>query len=47
MTRAGLFLLPSTLAMLIAGSQTGRLEKRFGSKPPLLAGAALALLSFL
>jgi EmrB/QacA subfamily drug resistance transporter len=40
-TGAGLFLAPSTLAMLIAGSQTGRLEKRFGSKPPLLAGAAL------
>jgi MFS family permease len=37
---AGLFLVPSTLAMLVAGSQTGRLEKRFGSKPPLLAGAA-------
>ena len=37
-TAAGLFLVPSTLAMLIAGSQTGRLEKRFGSKPPLLAG---------
>lgn len=38
-TGAGLFLAPSTLAMLIAGAQTGRLEKRFGSKPPLLAGA--------
>jgi EmrB/QacA subfamily drug resistance transporter len=46
-TGAGLFMLPSTMAMLIVGSQTGRLEKRFGSKPPLLAGAALALLSFL
>jgi EmrB/QacA subfamily drug resistance transporter len=40
-TGAGLFLAPSTLAMLVAGSQTGRLEKRFGSKPPLLTGAAL------
>src|SRR5205085_11668848 len=39
-TGAGLFLLPSTLAILVAGAQTGRLEKRFGSKPPLLAGAA-------
>jgi MFS family permease len=38
-TGAGLFLLPSTLAILVAGAQTGRLEKRFGSKPPLLAGA--------
>ncbi len=37
-TQAGLFLVPSTLAMLVFGSQTGRLEKLFGSKPPLLAG---------
>jgi EmrB/QacA subfamily drug resistance transporter len=40
-TGAGLFLVPSTLAMLLAGAQTGRLERRFGSKPPLLAGALL------
>jgi EmrB/QacA subfamily drug resistance transporter len=46
-TQAGLFLVPTTLALLIAGSQTGRLEKRLGSKPPLLAGAALAMISFL
>src|SRR5437764_2718714 len=39
-TGAGLFLLPATIAMLVAGAQTGRLERRFGSKPPLLAGAA-------
>ena len=45
-TGAGLFLLPSTVAMLFAGAQTGRLEKRFGSKPPLLAGAALSALSY-
>ena len=32
--------------MLIVGSQTGRLEKRFGSKPPLLAGGAFAAASF-
>jgi len=38
-TAAGLFLVPSTIAMLVVGAQTGRLEKRFGSKPPLLAGA--------
>ena len=37
-TGAGLFLVPSTIAMLIFGAQTGRLEKRFGSKVPLLAG---------
>ena len=46
-TGAGLFLLPSTVAMLVAGAQTGRLEKRFGSKPPLLAGAAVSALSYL
>jgi EmrB/QacA subfamily drug resistance transporter len=43
---AGLFLVPSTIAMLLAGAQTGRLEKRFGSKPPLLAGAALTCASY-
>ena len=46
-TQAGLFLVPSTLMMLIVGSQTGRFEKRFGSKPPLLAGGVLAMASFL
>jgi EmrB/QacA subfamily drug resistance transporter len=46
-TGAGLFLAPSTVAMLIMGSQAGRLEKRFGSKPPLLAGAALTMASYL
>jgi MFS family permease len=46
-TGAGLFLAPATLAMLIAGAQTGRLEKRFGSKPPLLAGAAVTSASYL
>jgi EmrB/QacA subfamily drug resistance transporter len=45
-TGAGLFLVPSTLTMLVAGAQTGRLEKRFGSKPPLLAGALLAAASY-
>jgi EmrB/QacA subfamily drug resistance transporter len=45
-TGAGLFLLPSTIAMLVAGAQAGRLEKRFGSKPPLLAGAATTASSY-
>jgi EmrB/QacA subfamily drug resistance transporter len=45
-TKAGLFLLPSTIAMLVVGSQTGRLERRFGSKPPLLAGGVLAFACF-
>jgi EmrB/QacA subfamily drug resistance transporter len=46
-TQAGLFLVPTTLAMLIVGSQTGRLEKLFGSKLPLLAGGILTAASFL
>ena len=46
-TQAGFFLVPTTLSLLIVGAQTGRLEKRFGSKPPLLAGAVLAMASFL
>jgi EmrB/QacA subfamily drug resistance transporter len=45
-TGAGLFLVPSTVAMLIFGAQTGRLEKRFGSKPPLLAGALVTTASY-
>jgi EmrB/QacA subfamily drug resistance transporter len=44
---AGLFMAPATIAMLVVGAQTGRLEKLFGSKPPLLAGALLATASFL
>jgi EmrB/QacA subfamily drug resistance transporter len=46
-TGAGLFLVPSTIAMLVFGSQTGRLEKRFGSKPPLLAGGIATACSYL
>ncbi len=45
-TQAGLFLVPTTVAMLLVGSQTGRLERLLGSKPLLLAGAMLALASF-
>jgi MFS family permease len=45
-TGAGLFMVPSTLAMLVVGSQAGRLERRYGSKPPLLAGALVSLVSY-
>jgi EmrB/QacA subfamily drug resistance transporter len=45
-TQAGLFLVPSTVTMLLVGAQTGRLERLFGSKPPLLAGGVLAMASF-
>ncbi|MCW3014585.1 MAG: transporter [Solirubrobacterales bacterium] len=44
---SGLFLLPSTVAMVLVGQFAGRLEHRFGSKPPLLAGAGFAAAAFL
>jgi MFS family permease len=46
-TGAGLFMLPATVAMLVVGAQTGRLERRFGSKPPLLAGGVASFAAFL
>jgi EmrB/QacA subfamily drug resistance transporter len=45
-TQAGLFMLPSTMGMLITGPMAGRLERRFGSKPPLLAGVLFAAASY-
>jgi MFS family permease len=45
-TGAGLILLPSAAMMLIAGSFTGALERRYGSKPPLMAGTAFAAACF-
>jgi MFS family permease len=46
MSEAGLFLLPSAVAMLFAGPAAGALGARFGSRVPLLAGVAVATLSF-
>lgn len=46
-TAAGIYLLPSALSMLVAGSMVGRIEARFGSKPPLMVGAAFTGISFL
>jgi MFS family permease len=46
-TQAGVFMVPSTLAMLVVGSQTGRLERLFGSKPPLLGGALSTAAAFI
>jgi len=43
---SGLFLLPSTIAMVLVGQVAGRLERRFGSKPPLLAGSAFCAAAF-
>jgi EmrB/QacA subfamily drug resistance transporter len=45
-TAAGLFMVPSTVMMLVAGSLAGRLEHRFGSKPLLVAGAFATAASF-
>jgi MFS family permease len=46
-TGAGMFMLPSTIMMLLVGPLTGRLERRFGSKPPLLTGAMSSAAAFL
>src|SRR3954451_23336444 len=46
-TQAGIFLVPSTVMMLIVGQIAGPLERRFGSKPPLLAGAVSSIACYL
>ncbi len=45
-TQAGLFLIPSTLAMMIASPLGGRLSGRFGSKVPLVLGSTITMLAF-
>jgi EmrB/QacA subfamily drug resistance transporter len=45
-SEAGLFLLPSAAAMLVAGPAAGALGARLGSRVPLLAGVAIAGVSF-
>jgi EmrB/QacA subfamily drug resistance transporter len=45
-TAAGLFLLPSTIAMVILGQLAGPLDRRWGSKPPLLAGSCFAIAAY-
>ena len=45
-TQAGLFLIPSTLMMMVAAPIGGRMAGRFGSKLPLVLGTCLALLAF-
>jgi len=45
-TQAGLFLIPSTLMMLIAAPLGGRLSGRYGSKVPLVLGATITMLAF-
>ena len=45
-TQAGLFLIPSTIAMMIASPVGGRLSGRFGSKVPLVLGSIITMLAF-
>ena len=46
-TQAGLFLIPSTIAMMIASPVGGRMSGRFGSKVPLVLGSTITMLAFL
>jgi EmrB/QacA subfamily drug resistance transporter len=45
-TEAGLFLVPSTTALMIFSPLGGRLSSVVGSKVPLIAGSAITLLTF-
>ncbi len=45
-TQAGLFLIPSTIAMMVASPLGGRLSGRFGSKVPLVLGSTITMLAF-
>jgi EmrB/QacA subfamily drug resistance transporter len=46
-TRAGIFMLPATCAMLVAGPFAGRLSATVGSKVPLVIGALVSAVAFL
>jgi len=46
-TQAGLFMVPSTAGMLLAGPVSGRLSSRGSSRTPLLVGAFVSCVSFL
>jgi EmrB/QacA subfamily drug resistance transporter len=45
-TQAGLFLLPSTVGMLLAGPVAGRLSVAFGSRVPLQIGGVFSCVAF-
>ncbi|MEV6931354.1 MFS transporter [Dactylosporangium sp. NPDC051485] len=45
-SEAGLFLLPTTLMMLVFGPLSGLLERRFGPKVPLTLGAVAVVVAF-
>jgi EmrB/QacA subfamily drug resistance transporter len=46
-TEAGLFLLPSTVMMLVISPLAGRLSNRVGSRVPLILGTLITTLAFL
>jgi EmrB/QacA subfamily drug resistance transporter len=46
-TQAGLFMVPATAGMLIAGPISGRLSTTVGSKVPLLLGSLISCFAFL
>jgi EmrB/QacA subfamily drug resistance transporter len=46
-TKAGLFMVPATVGMLLAGPVSGRLSTTVGSKVPLLIGAFVSSVAFL
>jgi EmrB/QacA subfamily drug resistance transporter len=45
-TAAGLFLLPSTIAIVVVGQMAGLLERRIGSRMALIGGTLFALASY-
>ena len=45
-TQAGLFLVPATLGMLVAGPISGRLSSTVGSRVPLILGALFSCVGF-
>jgi len=45
-TQAGLFLLPSTMAMLVVSPLAGRLANRVGARVPLVAGCLATCIAF-
>src|SRR5207302_11508361 len=45
-TKAGIFMLPATVGMLLAGPVSGRLSATVGSKVPLLLGSFFSCAAF-
>jgi MFS family permease len=43
---SGLYLLPSTMGMVVVGFSAGWIARRFGSKPAVVAGSAVTAASF-